>query len=484
MAEDNNKRATVAKPEIKTDEPKDGTLVRFIKKSNELVEARYKFDIWETRLFTRMLMMIDRDDKDFHEYRVYLTDLIKDFGLDRSNASYERLKMGAMKLMTKIIQVVRETKDGPMEFSTPIVVGVDNPLNPEPGDGEFIDMSFHPKMKPFLLELREKFTMYDVRNILKLPSSYSIRIYELLKQYEKIGRRKFEINELKQIIGAIEERTVRGKKEENDHYPLYGNFRQRVLLKAQKDLREYTDISFTFEPVKKGRKYKWIVFNIKSNTPKKKFGEPEPKQMQLPLDITPETTEEINEELLDDLYQLVEEWGISREKLEDWVAEHGGDQVKQAVFYTRQRDAKGEIKHNPGGYLARMVKEKDLNIAMPKPTDEEKKARERAAELEQKIRELRDELENLKREKYEKEQAVILNILEKNPLIAEEIFGQVKEMPGMEFDEEQEDMEIYHSNPAVRFKVDKIIRKKYGKKFKKIDETYDPRIAALKKKAY
>ena len=471
-------------PQIKSEEPKDGTLVRFIKKSNDLVEARYKFDIWETRLFTRMLMMIEREDKDFHEYRVYLTDLIKDFGLDRSNASYERLKMGAMKLMTKIIQVVRETKDGPMEFSTPIVVGVDNPLNPEPGDGEFIDMSFHPKMKPFLLELREKFTMYDVRNILKLPSSYSIRIYELLKQYEKIGRRKFEITELKRIIGAIEERTVRGKKEENDHYPLYGNFRQRVLLKAQKDLSEYTDICFTFDPIKKGRKYKWLIFHITSNTPKKKFGEHEPKQMQLPLNIAAEPGNAIDEELLKDLYELVEEWGVSMEKLKDWMGKHGGEQVKQAVFYTRHKDAKGEIKRNPGGYLARMVKQKDLTIAMPKVNHKKQKAQKRAEKLEQQIQQLRDGLEQLKREKYEKEQAIILNILERNPLIAEEIFGQVKDLPGLDFDENQEDMEIYHENPAIRFRVDKIIRQKYGKKFKRIDETYDPQIAALKKKAY
>lgn len=484
MAAEQQRQVKDKNLEIKSDEPKDGTLVRFIKKSNELVEARYKFDIWETRLFTRMLMMIDRDDKDFHEYRIYLTDLIKDFGLDRSNASYERLKMGAMKLMTKIIQVVRETKDGPMEFSTPIVVGVDNPLNPEPGDGEFIDMSFHPKMKPFLLELREKFTMYDVRNILKLPSSYSIRIYELLKQYEKIGRRKFEILELKRIIGAIEERTVKGKKEENDHYPLYGNFRQRVLLKAQQDLSEYTDICFTFDPIKKGRKYKWIVFHITSNTPRKKFGEPEPKQMRLPLDVAAEPVNAIDEELLEDLYELVEEWGISKEKIEEWILEYGPDQVKQAVFYTRQKDAKGEIKRNPGGYLASMVKQKDLNISLPKPEIREAEARKRAAEMEQQVQQLRDELEKLKREKYEKEQAVILNILEKNPLIAEEIFGQVREMPGLEIEEEQDDMDVYHNNPAFRFKVDKVIRQKYGKKFKKIDDLYDPRIEALKKKAY
>ena len=64
-------------------------------------------------------------------------------------------------------------------------------------------------MKPFLLSLKSHFTTYDVRNILKLPSTYSVRIYELLKQYEKIGKRRFDLQELKEIIGVLEEVEVK-----------------------------------------------------------------------------------------------------------------------------------------------------------------------------------------------------------------------------------------------------------------------------------
>ena len=213
-------------------------VVRLVRKSNDLVEAKYKFDIWETRVFTKMLTMVRMDDADFKDYRIYLSDVIDEFGLKSNKDAYQWLKRGARKLMTKIITVVRETEEGPMEFHTPIAVGVENPLNVEASneDLSFIDVSFHPKMKPYLLALKSKFTTYDVQNILKLPSAYSIRIYELLKQYERIGKRKFEIQELKEIIGVIEEVEENGRKKMIDNYPLYGNFRQRVLLKAQKDL--------------------------------------------------------------------------------------------------------------------------------------------------------------------------------------------------------------------------------------------------------
>ena len=76
---------------------------------------------------------------------------------------------------------------------------------------------------------------------MKLKSSYAIRIYELLKQYEKLQERTFLLDELRKMLGA------------EDIYPAYGNFKQRVLLPAQKELKKKTDISFEIEEIKKGR---------------------------------------------------------------------------------------------------------------------------------------------------------------------------------------------------------------------------------------
>ena len=183
-------------------------VVKLIRKSNELVEARYKFDIWETRIFTKMLSMVHKNDEDFQPYRIYLSDIVKDFQVENNKDAYDRLRRGGNKLMSKIIKVIRETEEGLMELTTPIVVGVDRLVNPNSEDGKFIDVSFHPDMRPFLLSLKSQFTIYDVNNILKLPSSYSIRLYELLKQYERIGSRKFQLQELKEIIGVIEELSL------------------------------------------------------------------------------------------------------------------------------------------------------------------------------------------------------------------------------------------------------------------------------------
>lgn len=59
----------------------DSQSVKLIRKSNNLVEGKYRFDIWEMRVFTKMLTMIFPDDEDFKEYRIYLKDVIDEFNL-------------------------------------------------------------------------------------------------------------------------------------------------------------------------------------------------------------------------------------------------------------------------------------------------------------------------------------------------------------------------------------------------------------------
>eukprot|EP01136_Pigoraptor_vietnamica_P014692 Opistho-1_new@57111 len=109
----------------KKDNGKDGSQsVKLIRKSNNLVEGKYRFDIWEMRVFTKMLTLILPNDEDFKEYRIYLKDVIEDFNLTTDKQAYNLLKGGAVKLMKKEIKIVRDTDEGEKEFLTHIAVGL------------------------------------------------------------------------------------------------------------------------------------------------------------------------------------------------------------------------------------------------------------------------------------------------------------------------------------------------------------------------
>jgi len=83
-------------------------------------------------------------------------------------------------------------------------------------------------------------------------------MYEILKQYEKIGERIVSVVELREMLGV-------GKKE----YSRYGDFKTHVLEVCRKALSENTDIMFTYGPHGKlgpGGKILMLRFVISKNT--------------------------------------------------------------------------------------------------------------------------------------------------------------------------------------------------------------------------
>jgi len=105
-----------------------------------------------------------------------------------------------------------------------------------------------------MLGLQEFYTSYKLVNILSLKSKYSIRLYEILKSnlYKKCI--EIEIEELKKMLYANEK-----------SYNVYQNVKNKVIIQAQKELKNKTDISFDFTEIKTGRKVTSIKFYIKEN---------------------------------------------------------------------------------------------------------------------------------------------------------------------------------------------------------------------------
>ena len=156
---------------------------KIIRKSNDLVEAQYGLNLWEMRVFIKMLSLLNKDDTDFQQYTIELKDFIKEFELEKNKNAYKLLKEGARSLLQKIVVIPKKLEDGTTDLlETPMVVGFTHNIDKK----SYIKLSFHPAMKPYLLELQSRFLIYDIGNILRLPSPYSIRLYELAKQYVKI----------------------------------------------------------------------------------------------------------------------------------------------------------------------------------------------------------------------------------------------------------------------------------------------------------
>lgn len=212
-----------------------------VKQDYQLVNAKYKLTTAEIRFVMIALTQLENDDTEFTEYEIKVSELEEKLQTEQNET---RLKQFAKKLLSKPLEV--PTEDG---F---IVANWFADIEYIKGQAKF-KVSFSKKLKPYLLDLKKRYVSYNLKNILPLTSSYSVRIYQLLKEYEKLKIRYVKVEELMDILQVP------------NSYKIYDNFKRKVLQVAEKELLEHTDICFTFEEEKEGKKVDRLIFRIYPN---------------------------------------------------------------------------------------------------------------------------------------------------------------------------------------------------------------------------
>lgn len=216
-------------------------------KHNAVVEARYHLTVTEARIITFLTSKVQKDDEDFKLHTASVGELLELLKLGKDN--YSALSEAIDRLMGRVIFI--KQPDG-KELKTHFVSRCEY----DPATST-ISLNHDPSMKPYFLQLKENFTKYQLENVLSLKSFYSIRIYELCKQYQVIGERTITIADLREILDIDKKK-----------YKQYAHFRTRILEVAEREINEKTDISIKFEGIKFGKTTNKIKFFIKENQKK------------------------------------------------------------------------------------------------------------------------------------------------------------------------------------------------------------------------
>ncbi len=217
--------------------------------SNKLIESRYYLTTLEQRLVLAMASKIQTDDADFFLYELTLNELAKLMDVSMPNIHHV-IDDVTDKLMSRIIFI--EDENGWLKMGWVASCR----YNKNKGTVIF---RFAPELKPYLLHLQREFTKLSLSIITKFQSVYSVRMYQLLKQYINIGYRIFTVKELREILGI-----------EKDIYKEFKEFKRRVLMQTKKefdDKKNKSDLTFDLETIKEGRKIVSLKFIILKQSP-------------------------------------------------------------------------------------------------------------------------------------------------------------------------------------------------------------------------
>ena len=226
-----------------------------VEKRNALNELRSNgMTLQELRLFSIYLSKINPWDKSTRVVRFPLDDFRRIMGLgpDMNIVHFRNAVRG---ILQKIVEVPNDGGSGYTAFQLFKQAEVEKDRNGE----WYVEFDAHDKALPLMFDFKNRYFKYELWNALRLKSTNQVRMYEILKQYEVLGKRELFVSDLRELLGI-------GKKEYTGRTG-WSDFKKYVLDSCRKALSECTDISYTYERGKVGSGGKWlsIVFHISKN---------------------------------------------------------------------------------------------------------------------------------------------------------------------------------------------------------------------------
>lgn len=84
-----------------------------------------------------------------------------------------------------------------------------------------------------------------------LNSKHSLALYEILKDYQNIGRIRIEVENFKKLVGI-----------EPEQYKIFTMLKKRIIDTAVDEINEKTDLKVVYDLENEGRKITAIVFRV------------------------------------------------------------------------------------------------------------------------------------------------------------------------------------------------------------------------------
>jgi plasmid replication initiation protein len=224
-----------------------------VKKSEAIVKARYKLSPLAIKFISVVISNLKRSDDINEEYVIKVKDF-KELTGQKTKRIYELIDEALNDLLKNPLTIPLGDEKNSILKANWVSGAIYN-------EGE-VRFMIYPKLRPFLLEVKEKYLKYKLENILSLKSSYVIRLYEILKDWLELnvryGNKAEKIVSLKEFMEILEVPKS---------YKFY-DIKRQILNKAKKELSENTDIIFDYEEIKSGRKVTHLKFFIRPNPAK------------------------------------------------------------------------------------------------------------------------------------------------------------------------------------------------------------------------
>lgn len=354
-------------------------------KTNPIINARYDITAVQMKVFLKIISCIDQSKDDISDIEISVQEVQKFVGKGAKNI-HAYLQEELTKLRKKEIFYEDENIRLESNFINSII------YHKKKG---YFTFEIPKSLKPFLLQIKENFTVIDIRNILFVDSVYAIRFYEFCKEFERFGKFEFDVDQLKAMFGL------------SDRYKNYFDFKLKVLQQARTELIKHSELYFDFEEIKEGKKVVRLRFTIIKNKNLQREGESE---------------EVIVSEEFRRVYEKVSEF-VSESAVLLWFEKYPSVQIEKSISYCFSQMDRGGVR-DMGAYLHKMVSTPDF-INSAEATDREKKKKKERQQAELRVQKsIQEQADEMRIQAHEMKMRILGELI-RNEGIKKELIAKI-----------------------------------------------------------
>ena len=221
--------------------PKDKTIMQH----NMITSGRYDFTACQLDILFLLLASFEKDDPADKKYDLYVRDIEAITG---RQWQYNQLQEATENMGIRMFSIETSSYLEQMWLF--------NGFRYMKGKGYFT-ASISSDARRYLFDLKNNFTRIQLNAVLSCSSKYAKRLYALACQWRTVGKIEMPIDKLKEMLYL---KDPEGK--EKEQFRQLGQFREKVLDIAKRQINEHTDVRFDYELKKCGRSFETIILYI------------------------------------------------------------------------------------------------------------------------------------------------------------------------------------------------------------------------------
>ena len=295
-----------------------------IRQHNALTNARYEYTELQLDLFFFIISKLRKGDKD----TLYQLDITELSGLTgkRYNGAY--LHKATADMGSRMLEV-----EDASEYRQ---IWMFQQIRYLKGQGTIeFDLTRH--VLPYLFELKNNFTSYELAAALRLTSKYAKRIYQYCSQWKDLGEtRKYDLQDFKKMLGLLDDKG-------NEKMERISVLREKVLDIAVKQINEHTELHISYKLEKRGKTFKNVIFTVK----------PQALAETIPFDLlaTVQPLPGVQQSHFDNAARILDELRITDAKHRHTILASAAHVGEVNRYNHDLKTGKVKATRNPGGLL-------------------------------------------------------------------------------------------------------------------------------------